>query len=98
MIRVGRSDPVRMEEIWSSTRVRDALECYVRILKEEATEAFMHQQMLYVQGGMKKAPKLPDILKARSQRRRPVRTEQKPKAPERPAFLDALDEKVTQRR
>lgn len=82
------NDPVRMREIWRTTPVRDGLECFFRMLQEDAKTDFMHSQMLFVQGGLKKAPKVPDILKrpkSRKRRKGPF------KEPEKPEFLKRLE-------
>lgn len=85
---IAGNDPLRMERVWRETRVRDGLECYVRALKERAEQGFMHEQLLFVNGGMKKAPKKPEILRRQRQHKR---KDTEFKEPEKPAFLDALE-------
>lgn len=91
MMTLSEADPLRMVRIWKTTPVRDGLECYFRILQQEAKADLMHGQLLYVQGGLKKAPKMPDILKMRTRKRRKPGG---PKTPvEKPEFLKRLEER-----
>lgn len=43
--------------------LRDGLLDYVEILKQDALDGFRHAQALYVAGGLKESPSVPDILK-----------------------------------
>ena len=42
--------------------MRDALLEYVQILREDALSHFKHAQLLYVLGGLKQKPPVPEIL------------------------------------
>lgn len=57
-------DPTRYDDV-KNIRLVEGLEAFVARAKERAMEQFRHEQSLYVAGGLKKAPKLPDILKQR---------------------------------
>lgn len=57
-------DPTRYEVVLQ-VRLREGLEAFLARARERALRAFEHQQSLYVAGGLKKAPKVPAILKPR---------------------------------
>jgi hypothetical protein len=57
-------DPLRYERILR-TRLREGLDAFILKVQDRAVRALEHQQSLYVAGGLKKAPKVPDILKPR---------------------------------
>lgn len=87
--RLASFDVLRMDRIYESVRLRDGLHAYVELSKDDAAVEFRHQQTLYAQGSLKKAPKKPPILKARARRR----SNGKPfVVPTKPAFLDALED------
>jgi hypothetical protein len=55
-------DPLKYDEV-AGTRLRDGLEAFVQKARDRAIEQFRHEQSLHVAGGLKKAPKLPSILR-----------------------------------
>lgn len=93
--RLARFDPLVMDEVHHRVRMRDGLEAFIHLLREEAASDFRHEQLMYVQGGLKKQPKLPAILKDRPR----TRPSTEPfKAPEKPRFLEALEDVESARR
>lgn len=54
-------DPTRFGAILE-VPVRDGLEAYLARLRDRAWQAYQHECLLYVQGGLKKKPKLPEII------------------------------------
>jgi hypothetical protein len=43
--------------------MRDALLEFVQILREDAYKHYQHNQLLYVLGGLKQHPSVPELLK-----------------------------------
>ncbi len=86
--RLARFDPLRLDEVNARVRVRDGLFAYLEIVRGEAMVQYRHDQVLFVQGGMKKAPKPPAILRRKSRKRAP--TDAFVEAP-KPAFLEKME-------
>jgi hypothetical protein len=86
---LAQGDPLRLERIWNTVPVRTGLEAFVLLLRRRAIDEFRHDQMVYVNGGYKKAPKPPAILRMapRTKRHREFRE------PEKPAFIRALEDR-----
>lgn len=55
-------DPLKYDEV-AGSRLRDGLEAFLQRARNRAIEQYRHEQSLFVAGGLKKAPKLPSILK-----------------------------------
>lgn len=86
---LSRNDPLRLQAIAATVPVRDGLQAYVELMRDEAQVAYRHAQSLFVAGGLKEAPRVPDLLRERPRRRAPG---EKFVAPEKPAFLTALEQ------
>lgn len=85
-------DPTKLDDIWRTVRLTDALEACLRRRRRAALESYRHQERLWAAGAMKERPKQPDILKPPAKKRvgGPIQYQ----APEKSKWIEQLEQDI----